>query len=79
LLLGIAQPHRAAAALLAILLRSCGESFFVRARAPAAPLRVRPDFGSVASEISWVANRATMIAAPITSAGRFCPSGPRGI
>src|SRR4051794_30242316 len=61
--------QRAAAAFLAILLRSLGVRDCARARAPAAPLRVRPDFGLTDSVISPVASLATIMAAPITSAG----------
>src|SRR5579871_2704496 len=69
--------HLAAAAFWAISLRSFAVSFWARAFAPACPLLVRPDF--LLSSISPVAIRPTMIAAPMTSAGRFSPLGPFGI
>src|SRR3989442_149107 len=60
-------------------LRSSGDNALARALAPARPLRVRPDLGLGVSIISPVAILPTMTAAPITSAGRFSPRGPRGM
>jgi hypothetical protein len=63
--------HLAPAAFLAIADRSAGVIFSARAFAPAFPDRTLPDGSFNVSSISPVAILATMIAAPITSAGRF--------
>lgn len=70
--------QRFAAAFLAISLRLPAESVAVLAAAPARPLRVRPDTMGF-SLTSPVAILPTMTAAPMASAGRFSPLGPRGI
>jgi hypothetical protein len=76
---GYRRFQRSAAAFLAIALRFAGDRTFARALAPAWPLRTRPDLGLSTSSISPVAILPTMTAAPITSAGRFSPRGPRGM
>jgi len=62
--------QRAAAAFFAISDRCVAVVLFIRASAPAFPLRIRPDIGTSGSS-SPVAIFATMTAQPITSAGRF--------
>ena len=73
------HPHRFEAAFFAISLRCSMERAAERALPPALPLRVRPDLGCGDSEISPVAIFATMMAAPITSAGLRSPRGPVGM
>jgi hypothetical protein len=70
--------QRAKAAFFAISERFSLESFSRLAVPPAFPLRIRPDIGGSASS-SPVAIFATIMAQPITSAGRFSPRGPVGI
>jgi hypothetical protein len=70
--------QRAEAAFFAISKRFSLESLSPLAFPPAFPLRIRPDIGGSASS-SPVAIFATMMAQPITSAGRFSPWGPVGI
>ena len=68
--------------MLAISDRSCGVSAFALAAAPFLPDLLRATFVAAIvalSSTSPVAIFATMIAAPITSPGRFSPLGPFGI
>ena len=71
--------HLASAALRPISRRCSAVSDSARAFAPACPLRTRPDGSLSVSLTSPTDNRATITAAPITSAGRFSPLGPVGI
>jgi hypothetical protein len=74
--------HLVLAPFFAISLRFSGSSVLARAGPPAFPaLAARACAGDLrgVSSISPVAIFATMMAAPITSAGRRSPLGPRGI
>src|SRR5438876_9710037 len=52
---------------------------FPRSIGPPGPERLHGVFSGLVSSISPEAILPTMTAAPITSAGRFSPGGPRGI
>jgi hypothetical protein len=71
--------QRDSAARRAISRRFSGDNSMARARPPASPPFARFGALPLVSSISPVAIRATMTAAPITSAGRRSPLGPRGI
>ncbi len=71
--------HRLFAAFLAISCRLASDSLSARTFPPIFPPLARLGAIPLVSSISPVAIRPTMTAAPITSAGRFSPRGPRGI
>lgn len=72
--------HRFFAAFCAISERLFPDIAFARAFPPLLPSSAAADLGAaLVSIISPVAIRPTMIAAPITSAGRRSPLGPLGI